>query len=87
MPGGGVAAVLAAGSAAAAALVVRAGCGEGAGVRAGCGGDGEHDAMTRTAARLAAVASAADAVLVWVEGPCPIIGLLRGQVSPPAAVR
>src|SRR5215472_12782749 len=77
VPGEGVPAVRAAGSPAAVALCVGA----------GCGGAGEHDASTRTAARPAAAASAADAVLVWAEAPCRIIGLLRGQASPPAAVR
>src|SRR5215470_12636275 len=86
VPGGGVPAVLATGVAAAAALCVRAGCrGDGAGVRPWCGGDGVHDASTRTAVRLAAAASAADAVPLWVEARCPIIGLLHGQTSPPAA--
>src|SRR5690242_4090151 len=75
VPGEGVPAVLAAGSAAAAALCVPAGCGgDGACVRAGCGGDGEHAASARTAVRPAAAASAADTVLVWVEAPRPITG-------------
>src|SRR5689334_7613661 len=86
VPGGGVPAVLAAGWAAGAALCVRAGCGgDAACVRAGCGSDGVHDASTRTAVRLTAAANAADAALLWAEGPCAIIGLLRGRTSPSAA--